>query len=96
MSAPTVHQLMASIKSLAAHVDSMDALLRDARAHAYSAEVTVRLLGDGKMPRSPVEFRSQFGEDIAIWNMFGGRTEGFFIEVEIGRASCRERVYVLV
>lgn len=72
---------MASIRALAGQVESMRALLSDVRAHAYAAEVTGQLLSEGRKPRYPVEFRSQFGEDASLWKLFGGRTEGYFIEV---------------
>lgn len=29
----------------------------------------------------PIEFRSQFGEDLVLWHLFAGRRDGFFIEV---------------
>ncbi|MDX2116223.1 MAG: FkbM family methyltransferase [Planctomycetota bacterium] len=39
------------------------------------------LARQGRAPRLPLEFRSQFGEDVMLWDMLGGQTEGFFIEV---------------
>ena len=33
----------------------------------------------GQAPALPVEFRSQFGEDVVAWNLFGGKSDGFFI-----------------
>src|SRR5205085_63384 len=35
----------------------------------------------GGSPRYPIEFPSQFGEDMLLWDLFGGKTSGFFIEV---------------
>lgn len=35
----------------------------------------------GKTPRRPIEFRSQFGEDVLLWHLFSGKPEGFYIEV---------------
>ena len=31
-------------------------------------------------PKMPVEFRSQFGEDVYLWNLFGGKLSGVFLE----------------
>ena len=46
----------------------------------YALEAESRLRWAGRQPRFPVEFTSQYGEDIVAWDLFGGRTEGFFIE----------------
>ena len=35
----------------------------------------------GASPPLPVEFRSEHGEDLLIWDLLGGQSEGFFIEV---------------
>jgi FkbM family methyltransferase len=35
----------------------------------------------GRQPPYPVEFRSQFGEDVLLWTLFDRRLDGFFIEV---------------
>jgi len=43
-----------------------------------AAELVTRA---GRAPRRPIEFRSQFGEDVLLWHMFSGKTEGFYIEV---------------
>jgi FkbM family methyltransferase len=47
----------------------------------YSERAAARLRELGRTPRHPIEFRSQFGEDILLYNLFDGKTEGFFIEV---------------
>ncbi|GMV25209.1 MAG: hypothetical protein AMXMBFR58_12400 [Phycisphaerae bacterium] len=46
------------------------------------AELQVReaLRDAGKSPKFPVEFRSQFGEDCYLWNLFDGKLDGFFVE----------------
>lgn len=54
-------------------------LLLNQRIAALEAREKLRDLG--KSPRMPVEFRAQFGEDAMIWDLLGGQTEGFFIEV---------------
>lgn len=51
-----------------------------ARKHAALAAGQA-LRDTGRQPRYPVEFRSQFGEDVFLWELFAGQTQGFFIEV---------------
>lgn len=48
---------------------------------AYSREATHRLASIGRTPARPIEFRSQFGEDLLLYNLFEGKPDGFFIEV---------------
>lgn len=40
-----------------------------------------RMVREGKAPRREIEFRSQFGEDVLLWHLFRGKTDGFYIEV---------------
>jgi FkbM family methyltransferase len=47
----------------------------------YADRAAAQLRSLGRSPRLPIEFRSQFGEDILLYNLFEGKTEGFFIEV---------------
>ncbi len=47
----------------------------------YVANAQARLAQRGASPRMPVEFRSQFGEDILLDALFDGQESGFFIEV---------------
>ena len=35
----------------------------------------------GRTPTMPVQFRSQFGEDVILWEIFSEQADGFFIEV---------------
>jgi FkbM family methyltransferase len=51
------------------------------RQKVYALEAEAKLAREGKKPRRPVQFRSQYGEDLMIWDLLGGPTEGFFIEV---------------
>jgi FkbM family methyltransferase len=43
--------------------------------------VAAKLAEQGRRARMAVEFRSQFGEDVVIWEILGEQTEGFFVEV---------------
>lgn len=47
----------------------------------YVSNAERRLADRGAEPRMPIEFRSQFGEDILLDALFDGQTDGFFIEV---------------
>lgn len=51
------------------------------RQRLAAVEARLALAELGRKPRYPVEFRSQFGEDLWIWDILGGQTEGFFIEL---------------
>lgn len=53
-------------------------LLTKQRVAALEAEALLR--DEGRKPAYPVEFRSQFGEDLWIWDVLGRPTSGFFIE----------------
>src|SRR5262245_48668025 len=47
----------------------------------YARHATARLAAAGRSPARPVEFRSQFGEDILLHNLFDTKRDGYFIEV---------------
>ena len=51
------------------------------RQRIAALEARQQLTDQGRKPRMKVEFRSQFGEDLWIWDVLGWQTEGFFIEV---------------
>lgn len=69
-------------------VQTVEQRLYDLQMHALQTrqrvcalEVAAKLVAEGREPRMPVDFRSQFGEDVVIWEILGGQTEGFFLEV---------------
>lgn len=51
------------------------------RQRVFAIEARMKLAEQGRTPRFPIEFRSQFGEDLWVWDVLGGQTSGFFIEV---------------
>lgn len=55
-------------------------LLR-ARRSLSAFEARDRLAAAGRAPTLPIEFRSQYGEDVAAWDILGKPLDGFFIEV---------------
>lgn len=50
------------------------------RQRIAALEARLELTEAGRKPHFPVEFRSQFGEDLWIWDVLGRQTSGFFIE----------------
>lgn len=68
-------------------VDSVEAHLRQeyftalrTQRKAYCAFAAERLRAEGRPARKLPEFRSQYGEDILLFELFEGQFEGFFIE----------------
>ncbi len=51
------------------------------RQKVYALEAAGRLREAGRSAALPIEFRSQFGEDLLLYDLFEGQTEGTFIEV---------------
>jgi FkbM family methyltransferase len=51
------------------------------RRLVYADRATAALSRAGRTPLYPMEFPSQFGEDMLLWDLFDGQTTGFFIEV---------------
>ncbi len=51
------------------------------RKRVYALEAIERLRERGRQPAMPVQFRSQFGEDTILWEIFETQPDGFFIEV---------------
>jgi len=47
----------------------------------FAGLATQQLAAAGRAPTMPMEFRSQAGEDVAVWNILGRPIDGFYIEV---------------
>ncbi len=56
-------------------------LLTRTRQRLYALEAERDMARAGRAPARPIEFRSQFGEDLIIWDALGRPLSGFFIEV---------------
>jgi FkbM family methyltransferase len=54
--------------------------LRALGRRVTALEAAASLAARGLAPRHPVEFRAQYGEDAALWDLFRHQTSGFFIE----------------
>jgi FkbM family methyltransferase len=51
------------------------------RKRLCALEARERLREAGRSPQLPLEFTSQYGECCWLWELFGGKLDGFFIEV---------------
>lgn len=51
------------------------------RRRLYRQAAASALHQTGRTPAFSPEFRSEFGEDAFLWEVFGGKPDGFFIEV---------------
>ena len=60
---------------------SAQAQLTYLRSRLYSQAAEFRLTQAKLAPAMPIVFRSQFGEDMFLFDLFQGRSTGFFIEV---------------
>lgn len=47
---------------------------------AYARLMTASLASQGKQPRFPIMFNSEFGEDLTLLELFDGKLSGFYIE----------------
>jgi FkbM family methyltransferase len=50
------------------------------RQIAVASQAELALMREGRKPRFPIEFTSQFGEDLFAWQLLGCQLDGFFIE----------------
>jgi FkbM family methyltransferase len=51
------------------------------RQRLYGLEVREKMRDQGRTPRIPLEFRSQFGEDLLLFDLLGDKPDGLLIEV---------------
>ncbi|MBS0191897.1 MAG: FkbM family methyltransferase [Planctomycetes bacterium] len=62
------------------HIRQMRTYSVRTQRHAYMAAAAERIRDRGQTPRRAPEFRSQYGEDLLLYDLFEGKPEGFFIE----------------
>lgn len=74
-------QMEAAIGQLRGLFKQQAHLLTRTRQKVFALEAAQRLAEMGRKPVYPIEFRSQFGEDLLIYNAFDGKPDGYFIEV---------------
>jgi len=76
-----VAQLNQALQDQGGHLRYLSESVLDLRRRVTAIQAEWALARDGGRPRFPVEFMSQFGEDLFFWELFGGKRDGFFIEV---------------
>lgn len=79
--AVNMQQIVNAVRSMEGGLRELFAQLLRTRRRVYALDARERLRDAGRSPSMPVEFRSQFGEDIMIWDLLDGQLDGFFIEV---------------
>lgn len=78
---PTPADIVKAIGLLQKKVADLESQIINVRQKAVGLEVRERLAAQGRATRLPFEFRSQYGEDLAIHDMLGEKDRGFYIEV---------------
>jgi len=66
---------------IASTIDTLRAQVLDLRRRVYRSDIADYLRGQGRSPRFPIQFRSQYGEDLWLWDLLAPKTDGYFIEV---------------
>jgi FkbM family methyltransferase len=69
------------VNMLGQQVFALLTMMQKLKRNIYRLEAIEKLASAGRKPVYPVEFRSQFGEDAILWELFDGQLDGFFIEV---------------
>jgi hypothetical protein len=78
---PNAAQMAEMVNAIGRQLMGVTMMVQKLKRNLYRLEAIEKLQSLGKKPVYPVEFRSQFGEDALAWELFDGKTEGFFIEV---------------
>lgn len=79
--AVNMQQIVNAVRSMEGGLRELFAQLLRTRRRVYALDAKDRLREAGRTASMPVEFRSQFGEDVMIWDLLDGQLDGFFIEV---------------
>lgn len=78
---PGHQQRVDPVNMLSQQVYAVALMIQKLKRSVYRLEAIEKLQALGRRPVYPVEFRSQFGEDAILWELFDGQLDGFFIEV---------------
>ncbi|TVQ61378.1 MAG: FkbM family methyltransferase [Phycisphaerales bacterium] len=76
-----VRSLRTRLERLRVRFDRAEGELLRTRQTLAASQVREALRANGREATLPIEFRSQYGEDVLLWDVFGPSLEGFFIEV---------------
>jgi FkbM family methyltransferase len=71
----------AMLEQVFASVSRLQSRVLKLAQHIYRRDAEDALTAAGRTARLPLAFRSQCGEDLLIWEAFGGKLDGFYIEV---------------
>lgn len=58
-----------------------EASMLKARRESKAGVADRALTAAGRKPKLPVDFKSQYGEDVLLWELLDGQLDGFFVEV---------------
>ena len=82
---PTVAEVHQSLQSYINHCERSLAAIQEQvwtlRRRNSALEAREKLRAQQREPAMPIVFRSQYGEDVLLWDFLGQPTTGFFIEV---------------
>lgn len=73
-------QLAAAVEATQSNLSFLNQQLSKLGKRVCVLEAKAKLSELGRGARLPVEFRSQFGEDVLIWNLLDGQMDGYIIE----------------
>jgi FkbM family methyltransferase len=73
-----LRQILSQIENQFNHLGNAIAGIR---SRVWRLELLQLLQAQGRTPQLEPRFGSQFGEDVALWDIFAGQPTGFFIEV---------------
>jgi FkbM family methyltransferase len=77
----TADRLRVRLSRITWRAQRAEADLLRLRKRVLTAEARAALAARGRPARFAPEFRSQYGEDAFLWELFEGRLDGYFIEV---------------
>ncbi len=81
MSLPNMQQVVDEVLRLNALLQAQARVLDATRRRLYRLDAIERHTRQGKVARMEIEFRSQFAEDVAIYDLLDCHSGGFYIEV---------------
>lgn len=88
-------RLRRRLADLTREVRAAGARVDRSERHVYAALAAAALARVGREPGLPVRFLSQHGEDAFLWDLFGGRLDGFYIEAGAFDGVTISATYVL-
>lgn len=80
MNVPEVEALRRRLDAVEMHLRRTFPASQRAQRYAYTAFAAERMRAEGKPARRLPEFKSQYGEDLLLFDLFEGKTDGFFLE----------------